>query len=845
MDCFLRFTSKNHRDARTNELLHQIPKRAVITVILFIIYFIGGLIILFAATPILPMNSKTFFSGRIGVTGCYVVVIWILKFKASRLQRYIHVINLILDLLALIGCISLYPYTSNVHIDSFTTIGLIIYVWSTNSLFFCLMTLMTNWWVRILGILFQIIFFLAFGLQTEVHIIPILVFGIEAMLFYIFTVYVVEKYERARFVELLKIQENLEAINKIFENLTEGIAIFDKDFHVLYTNKAVSTLFNVQSPSSIEQIFDKVKIKAIAPPIENILTEPRFDHSQVSSDYLLSNHLNEIICHLFAPLEKHKTENIMTIEAHTQLTENEITTKKNYLIKLNSTLYMNKRVIVANINDMTDRDALIAAEDSNNYKSRLLASVSHELRTPLNGSINFTEQAILDPTVPEKIKLKWLVPALRSNRLLLSLINDILDFSQIQENKLRLVFDLEDIGTTARECIELLEIQAEKKGIELVLHNMLSKEEALVCTDHNRLRQIILNLLSNAVKFTFQGSVALKLEAITAGDDQAPSYHPKEKAIRISCQDTGIGISEENQKKLFQAFEKIELGDKNVLNSTGVGLGLVISNNLVHRLNSTGNSALHEETQSIKFTSKVDEGSCFYFDLYEKKETKTKRANSIVNLPDISLGSCPRLDVSLDQGGISAIELRRDIFSWVATPEQMSLQNHSERSNLLYRSRLHGRTRVGEESPMPLIQKPCVCPKILIVDDDPFNLTALEQHITRLQLSCEWAFNGNSAVEKIRKRQSSKCSNSCSQYVAVFMDCNMPVMNGFEATAMLRKLIRKGEIEDLKIIACTALVQQSDLDQAKLAGMDDYCTKPISYAMVKEKLASIEALKLR
>ena len=146
----------------------------------------------------------------------------------------------------------------------------------------------------------------------------------------------------------------------------------------------------------------------------------------------------------------------------------------NLSIKFTKSLFMEKRVLVMNITDHTERDALVAANASNEYKTRLLSSVSHELRTPLNGSINFIEQTLNEPTVPDKMKEKWLLPALRSNQLLLSLVNDILDFSQMHAGKLRLVFESRNVLTTASECMDLVELQAKKKNLKLELQNNLS-----------------------------------------------------------------------------------------------------------------------------------------------------------------------------------------------------------------------------------------------------------------------------------------------------------------------------------------------------------------------------------
>ena len=501
-------------------------------------------------------------------------------------------------------------------------------------------------------------------------------------------------------------------------------------------------------------------------------------------------------------------------------------------IKFTKSLFMEKQVLVVNITDHTDRDLLIAANASNEYKTRLLSSVSHELRTPLNGSINFTEQALSEPLVPKEIKEKWLLPALRSNQLLLSLVNDILDFSQMHVGKLRLVFEPKSVVETAKSCLELVELQARKKKLKLELQNNLVENEEIINTDHNRLKQIMLNLLSNAVKFTFEGSVSLILdpissELISPQTPLRPSYNHQRfsrastngfipKGIRVTCKDTGIGINSENQKKLFQAFEKFELGNKPLtINSTGAGLGLVIANNLVQRLNPQDTL---EGCEVIKFISEENFGTTFCFEVLDRGERSSEHIN---NPNDLSVCS----DTGL--GLLCLEELGREV---------------PLRKNDVYKELLDTCTfSPTNMSPARKYYKPknptnCKCPKILIVDDDTFNLTALDQILSKLKYMCDWALNGKEAVEKIKARQVNRCGDACKQYKMMFLDCQMPILNGFETAALLKQMMNEREIDRLRIVGCTAFIQEADEKRAREAGMDDFCTKPINIAAIKEKI---------
>ena len=503
--------------------------------------------------------------------------------------------------------------------------------------------------------------------------------------------------------------------------------------------------------------------------------------------------------------------------------------RRNYFIKFSPSVYMDKPVVVVNVTDTTDRDSLIAAEASNEYKTRLLSSVSHELRTPLNGSINFIEEALNDPSLSREIKDHYVIPALRSNRLLLSLVNDILDFSQMHEGKLRLVFEAKNVVDTAKECMELLEIQAQKKNIGLRLTNHLTPEAQILFTDHHRLSQVILNLLSNAVKFTFCGEVELILEETTFHHHQRITIEANQisKGVKITCRDTGIGISKENQKKLFQAFEKLDSGANSQINATGAGLGLVISRGIVQKLLPDELSPFGMDSIHVESCEGV--GTSFSFEVYNMKGSQKDDLTESENSSQLS--------EKIDSSGLGArrvealsrlLPLELHSLLYLQTPRDST----TDEKNIL----LNSHRAQAQHSKYSSEKIECKCPKVLIVDDDMFNINALELILSKLKVPTHCAFNGKQAIEKIRLRQNTRCSSVCSQYKVVFLDCNMPVLDGFETARLLRQMIEAGEIDDMKLIACTAFVRQEDEDKARAAGMDDFCTKPINMVGVKKKL---------
>jgi signal transduction histidine kinase len=256
--------------------------------------------------------------------------------------------------------------------------------------------------------------------------------------------------------------------------------------------------------------------------------------------------------------------------------------------------------------DTTARDTIAKLEGNNAYKDRLLASVSHELRTPLNGNMNLVDCAIQDPSTPQKIKDKFLIPAVRSGKLLMHIINDILDYSQMQANSLKLVFTENNLRKGIEDAVQLVELQAARKGIELIL-DCDNSIPTNFQTDHNRMSQIVLNLLSNALKFTFKGCIKCLVERLGSN-------------VRISISDTGIGISPENQKKLFGAYTKLEYENQSEINPRGVGLGLSISNMLAQILGPSNASG-------ISVTSFPGTGSTFSFFLCERTGVNQLKVN--------------------------------------------------------------------------------------------------------------------------------------------------------------------------------------------------------------------------
>ena len=379
-------------------------------------------------------------------------------------------------------------------------------------------------------------------------------------------------------------------------------------------------------------------------------------------------------------------------------------------------------------------EARAVAESASQTKSDFLASMSHEIRTPMNAIMGIAD--LLAQTQLSATQDKYVQIFRRAGENLLNLINDILDLSKVEASQL----ELERTGFSLKEqteiAIEMVTARAQEKGLTLSC-DIAADVPDNVIGDPTRLRQVLMNLLGNAIKFTASGTVSLRVA--NAGDPSSPT------SLRFSVQDTGIGIPDEKQARVFERFTQAD--SSTTRRFGGSGLGLTISKRLVELMGGR-----------IWVDSKVAMGSTFSFALPLEVETNSPRTDAVTE---------------------------------------------------------------GASSELPLAPL-----RILLTEDSPDNCTITLAYLEGTPYTVEVAENGALACEMFR----------AAKYDLVLMDRQMPIMDGLEATRIIRAWEDLNGRNPTPIIALTASALKGDREMCLAAGCTAFLTKPIRQAVLLQAI---------
>lgn len=525
--------------------------------------------------------------------------------------------------------------------------------------------------------------------------------------------------------------------------------------------------------------------------------------------------------------------------------------------------------------------ALKNAETANASKSMFLTNMSHDMRTPMNAIIGMT--TIADLNIDNKAKVQDCLDKITAaSKHLLELINDVLDMSKIESGKITLNNKPFSLSELMQSFSNIIRPQVHAKGLEFKIHiNNLIHEE--VIGDMLRINQILLNIVGNSVKITPKGG---RIDILIS---ELSSQHTDCGTYRFVISDSGIGMEEEFLEKIFDPFERSKNSTASKID--GTGLGMAITKHIVDMMKGqiAVSSTLHKGTTvEIVFNLKLQRDLAKEINIQDLKEkhwliidddqiacestTEMLKALNInsdwvlsgqeaikkITEAHNNANDYDAVIVDWKMPGMDGLETTRQIrkimgtdipiiiltsYDWEEIAEDArEVGVNAFLTKPLFRSHLYQvilevmkKTKQAEhdQAESILLEQVSSAERILLVEDNELNMEIAEELIKICGASVEKAWDGSEAVKMVQAAPAGYCS-------LIFMDIQMPLMNGYEATRQIRQLEQQQGRKRTPIVAMSANAFSEDVSKAYSAGMDDYITKPVALQEIKKALQGVE-----